>query len=56
MAKKKKRKEEKKKDTGYKTELKGIMLVLLTIIGFCPFGIASSIVKGFSAFLVGTGW
>ena len=56
MAKKKKRKEEKKKDTGYKTELKGIMLVLLTIIGFCPFGIASSIVKGFSAFLVGTWW
>ena len=56
MAKKKNKKEEKKKDTGYKTELKGIMLVLLTIIGFCPFGIASSIVKGFSAFLVGIWW
>lgn len=56
MAKNKKRKEGKKKNTGYKVELKGIFLILIAIIGFCPFGITADIIKGFSAFLVGTWW
>ena len=36
MAKKKKRKETKKKDTGYKVELIGLLLILIAIIGFIP--------------------
>ena len=55
MAKNKKRKVEKTKKP-YFIELKGILLILLAIIGCCPFGIASNIVKGFSAFLFGSWW
>ncbi len=55
MAKKKIRKEE-KKDSGIKTELIGMSLVLITIIGLCRFGILGSIIDGFAAFLVGTLW
>ena len=56
MAKKKKRKEEKTEQSGYIVELKGIMLVLIAIIGLCPFGIVAEIIKGFSCFLFGTLW
>ncbi|MBR6690680.1 MAG: cell division protein FtsK [Bacilli bacterium] len=56
MAKKKKRKEEKVEQSGYIVELKGIGLVLLAIIGLCPFGIVADFIKGFSCFLFGTLW
>ena len=56
MAKNKKRKEEKKKTGGYSLELKGIGLVLLSIIGCCKFGLATKLIKGFSSFLVGSWW
>ena len=52
MAKKKKRKE-KKQAPSYSVELKGIFLILISIIGCCPFGIASSVIKGFAAFIAG---
>ena len=53
MAKKKKRKETATKDKDYVIELKGIFLLLIAIIGCCPFGIVADIIKGFSSFLVG---
>ena len=56
MAKKKKRKEENKENSGYIVELKGIALVLISIIGLCPFGIVADFIKGFSCFLFGTLW
>jgi len=56
MAKKKKRKEPEKKNKDYVIELKGIMLLLIAIIGCCPFGIVADIIKGFSSFLVGVWW
>ena len=56
MAKKKKRKEENKESSGYIVELKGIALVLISIIGLCPFGIVADFIKGFSCFLFGTLW
>ena len=56
MAKKKKRKEEKTEQSGYIVELKGIGLVLLSIIGLCPFGPVADFIKGFSNFLFGTLW
>ena len=56
MAKKKKRKEESTEQSGYIVELKGILLVLMAIIGLCPFGIVAEIIKGFSCFLFGTLW
>lgn len=56
MAKKKKRKEENTEPSGYIVELKGILLVLIAIIGLCPFGIVAEIIKGFSCFLFGTLW
>ncbi|MBQ9072353.1 MAG: DNA translocase FtsK [Bacilli bacterium] len=56
MAKKKKRKEEKTEQSGYIVELKGIGLVLLAIIGLCPFGVVAEFIKGFSCFLFGTLW
>ena len=36
MAKKKKRKDENVEPKGYVIELKGILLVLIAIIGLCP--------------------
>ncbi len=54
MAKRKKRKQTKKEAT-YSVELKGILLLLVAIIGCCPFGIAADIFKGFAGFLAG-GW
>ena len=55
MAKKKRRKETNvSKD--YVIELQGIALLLIAIIGCCPFGIVASVIKGFAAFLVGDWW
>ena len=56
MAKKKKRKEESTEQSGYIVELKGILLVLISIIGLCPFGPVAQFIKGFSCFLFGTLW
>ena len=56
MAKKKKRKNDKQPQKDYVVELKGIGLVLLAIVGCCPFGVVATIIKGFSAFVVGTWW
>ncbi len=55
MAKKKKRKEV-KKSKDYVIELQGIALLLICIIGCCPFGIIANIIKGFASFLVGVWW
>ena len=56
MAKKKKRKEENTEPSGYVIELKGILLVLIAIIGLCPFGPVADFIKGFSSFLFGALW
>ena len=56
MTKKKKMKEENVEEKGYVIELKGILLVLISIIGLCPFGPVSQFIKGFSSFLVGSIW
>lgn len=56
MAKKKKRKNSDSKNKNNLYELKGFGLLLIAIIGCCPFGIVADIIKGFSAFLVGTWW
>ena len=37
-------------------ELKGFILLILAIVGCCPFGPVADVIKGFSAFLVGTWW
>lgn len=55
MAKKKKRKEV-KKNKDYVIELQGILLLLICIIGCCPFGIVADIIKGFASFLLGVWW
>ena len=55
MAKKKKRKET-KKDTSYFVELKGMLLVLISIIGICKFGIVGNFIESFSAFFVGVAY
>ncbi len=55
MAKKKKRKEN-KKDTSYLIELKGMLLILIAIIGICKFGIVGSFIQDFSAFFVGVAY
>ena len=55
MAKRKKRKET-KKNKEYMIELKGILLLLICIVGCCPFGIVADVIKGFAAFLVGVWW
>ena len=54
MAKRKRRKTS-KKSASYSIELKGILFLLIAIVGCCPFGIAADIIKGFAAFLAG-GW
>ena len=55
MAKRKKRKEV-KSDTGYLVELKGMLLILVSIIGICKFGIVGNFIESFSAFFVGTAY
>ncbi len=55
MAKKKKRKETKKKGTGYQTELVGVLLIIIAVIGFLPnTGIVGNFISSFAVFLVGT--
>ena len=54
MAKKKSRKQ-KKQQPSYSIELKGIVLILIMIIGCCPFGVTADIIKGFAGFIAG-GW
>ncbi len=55
MAKTKKRKEIKKKGTGYQTELIGLLLILIAIIGSIPkTGIVGNFISSFAVFLVGT--
>jgi len=51
---KKKIKKDKTKDTGYRIEVLGILLILLAIIGLSPFGLLSDIIRGFSGFLTGS--
>lgn len=53
MAKKKTRKNSSKQSSSYSIELKGILLILIAIVGCCPFGIVADIIKGFAGFLVG---
>jgi len=43
MAKKKKRKTAGKKDASYSVEIKGILLILIAIIGCCPFGVVADL-------------
>ena len=52
MAKRKKKKEE-KKETSYKTELYGLILVLCAIIGIGEFGIIGKAIVAFASFLAG---
>ncbi|MDD3392790.1 MAG: DNA translocase FtsK [Bacilli bacterium] len=54
MAKKKKQKEDKKPNQGYQIELKGVLLILIAIIGFGQFGIVGNLIASFAAFIVGT--
>lgn len=54
MAKKKSRKQ-KKEQPSYSIELKGILLILIMIIGCCPFGVTADVIKGFAGFIAG-GW
>ena len=54
MAKKKSRKQ-KKQQPSYSIELKGIALILIMVIGCCPFGVTADIIKGFAGFIAG-GW
>ncbi|MBR3198657.1 MAG: DNA translocase FtsK [Bacilli bacterium] len=54
MAKRKRRKQTKNEPT-YVIELKGILLLLISIIGCCEFGVASDVIKGFAGFIAG-GW
>lgn len=53
MAKKKKKKDTKKKSQGYEVELQGLILILITIIGFGRFGVVGKLVSSFASFLVG---
>lgn len=55
MAKKKKRKET-KSDSGYLIELKGMLLILISIIGICKFGIVGAFIGHFAAFFVGVAY
>lgn len=54
MAKNKKRKNTKKEPKSYSVELKGILLILIMIIGCSKFGILSNLINGFAGFLVGS--
>lgn len=57
MPKKKKKSSSKESENAdLLTDLRGIGLVLLAIIGCLPFGIVAEIIRGFAAFLVGDWW
>ena len=54
MSKKKKRKEESKTPKKYSTELFGLLLIIIALIGFIPkTGIIGNFISSFSSFLVG---
>lgn len=55
MAKKKKRKEV-KKDSSYFVELKGMLLILIAIIGICKFGPVGGFIQDFAGFFVGVAY
>ncbi|MBP3920358.1 MAG: DNA translocase FtsK 4TM domain-containing protein [Bacilli bacterium] len=55
MAKKKKRKET-KKDISYLIELKGMLLILIAIIGICKFGPVGTFIGSFAGFFVGVAY
>jgi S-DNA-T family DNA segregation ATPase FtsK/SpoIIIE len=54
MAKKKTRKETKKQSFNYGYEMIGILLILISIIGFMDTGVVGHFVRSFGVFLVGT--
>ncbi|MFV0249511.1 MAG: DNA translocase FtsK [Bacilli bacterium] len=55
MAKSKKRKEIKKESNGFKLELVGLLLVIISLIGFIPnTGVVGNFISNFSMFMVGT--
>lgn len=58
MPKNKKRNSSKKEpeENSLLTDLKGIGLILIAIIGCLPFGKVAEIIRGFAAFLVGDWW
>lgn len=56
MAKKKKRKDSNTEDKNYSSELVGLLLILIAIIGFGKFGIVGEIISGFAIFLTGSWW
>lgn len=56
MGKKKKRKNTESKNPNNLAELKGFFLLIIAIVGCCPFGPVADVIKGFAAFLVGTWW
>ena len=56
MGKRKKKKNSESKNPNNLAELKGFILLILAIVGCCPFGPVADVIKGFSAFLVGTWW
>ena len=53
MAKKKKRKQELKEQPKFVIELFGLLLIFLSIVGICKFGILGNFLKSFAAFLIG---
>jgi S-DNA-T family DNA segregation ATPase FtsK/SpoIIIE len=54
MGKNKKRKDDKKLKAAYSTELNGLIVILIAIIGIGRFGMVGDLVDAFSMFLVGT--
>jgi len=54
MSKKKKRKDSENEEKNYSSELSGLLLILVSIIGFGRFGIVGEIISGFSIFLAGS--
>ena len=56
MGKRKKKKNSESKNPNNLAELKGFVILILAIVGCCPFGPVADIIKGFASFLVGTWW
>lgn len=54
MAKKKTRKEVKKETSNYVYEIVGVLLILVSIVGFMGTGLVGNFIKSFAIFLVGT--
>ncbi len=53
MAKRKSRKDSEKNSFKYSSELIGLLIVLISIIGFGGYGIIGEVIRGFALFLVG---